>query len=123
MPRAFVAHTDSLSQVCSVHCLQLSSADIPRSWHLHSIFLGSPLQLRLYPQQLLASPFQGLPVGTAALSHIAWLPRLSFEIWVEASIIPKLLNSACLQNQRHKNDTKVYCHLEQLLGPLGPWLQ
>jgi hypothetical protein len=59
----------------------------------HSTFLASLtslLQLKLHPQ-FHDSPSRVFSPGILTLPHIAWPPRFSFEIWVEAPPDPTTL--------------------------------
>jgi hypothetical protein len=83
---------------CKPHSLSLGLAPLivcSLSWqmlHISGIsnILGSPLQCKLQHHNLIHYLFRSFFTGNlthVTLSHFVWLPRLSFEIWVETSII------------------------------------
>jgi hypothetical protein len=53
-----------------------------------------------------------LLAGILILSHVAWPPKLSFEIWVEASTTLQLLHFSCLQNQYDMDYANIYHQLK-----------
>lgn len=108
------------------------------------IVLGSPWQLQLptapppqlYPHgstphgstptapplQLFTLPYQRQFVQTLILTHSDYIPRLSFEILVDASVISKLLHSMYLQGWNPVTDTKVCGQQEPYPNPWEPYL-
>jgi hypothetical protein len=83
--------------------LQLSSAGVTCSWHLSLPGVSTEASASLSLIYALFHP--GLLAGILTLIHTAWPLRFSFEISLEASMMPLLFYSACLQNQHQVDDT------------------
>jgi hypothetical protein len=113
----FTAHmTSLLGWLCLLTAAFFSGHS--HSWHLQRPGVSTAAYTS---SSLYAYCYQGLPIGTSTVPHMACLPRVSFEIWVEAW---QLLHSVCLQNKYHVEDSiEICCQPEQYPGHLGPPLQ
>jgi hypothetical protein len=71
--------------------------------HVHGISktLVSPFHLKLCSHSLLHC------AGILTLAQLVWPLRLSFEIFLEVSMIPYLLRFVCWQNQHHMDNADV----------------